>query len=68
LAGLARLFRFLDQLPEFARFPKLLVFGQWQFAAEKKIAKRVLVQDAMDFDAFIGLSEIDAVLFRAVAI
>jgi hypothetical protein len=34
---------FLDELPELTRLAELRVFRNWQFAAEKKIAKRVLV-------------------------
>jgi hypothetical protein len=36
-------FALLDQLPEFAGLAQLGVFGYRQFAAEKEIAKRVLV-------------------------
>src|SRR5947207_3374209 len=58
----------LDQFPELARFAELLIFRDRQFAAEKKITKRVLVQDAMDGDPFRRLGEIDPVIFGAIAV
>jgi hypothetical protein len=36
-------FALLDQLPKFAGFAQLGVFGHRQFASEKEIAKRILV-------------------------
>ncbi len=65
---LPRFFALLDQFPEFASLTKLGVFGYRQFAAEKEIAKRVLVQDAMDSDAFVGFGEINAIIFCAIAV
>src|SRR5437762_2640713 len=47
---------------------QLRIFRNRQFAAEKKVPKRVLVQNAMDGDAFIGLREINAIVLRPVAI
>src|ERR1700704_5844567 len=63
-----RSLRFFNQFPELARLSKRLILCHRQFAAEQEIAKRVLVQDAVYFDPFVGLREIDAVIFRAVAI
>src|SRR6476620_1460516 len=59
---------FLNQLPELARLAQLRVLGDRQFAAEEKIAKRVFVQNAMHFDAFLGLGEVNTVILRAIAI
>jgi len=64
----ARFFALFDQFPKFASLAKLGVFGYRQLAPEKEIAKRVLVQDSMDPDAFVSLGEIDAVIFRTIAI
>jgi hypothetical protein len=63
-SGFPRFFALLDQFPEFACFAELRIFGHWQFAPEKEIAKRVLVQNAMNPDAFVSLGEINAVIFR----
>src|SRR4029077_17296297 len=59
---------FLNQLPELSRFAQFRVLGNRQLAAEQKIAKRVFVQNAMHFDAFLGLGEINTVILRAIAI
>src|SRR2546423_9875506 len=56
----------LDQLPKFAVLPKLVVLRHGEFAAEKEIPKRVLVEDAMDPDAFRRSLEIDPVFLRAI--
>src|SRR5437870_5365320 len=61
-------FAFVDQFPKLAGFAELLIFRDWQFAAEQKIAKRVLVQNAVDGDAFRPFLEIDSVIFGAVAV
>jgi len=45
--GFARPLALLDQFPELARLPELIVFRHRQFAAEKKIPQRVFVQDAV---------------------
>ena len=63
-----RFLALFDQFPKLARFAELLIFRDRQFAAEKEIAKRVLVQDAVNSDAFRRLGEVDPVIFRAVAI
>src|SRR6266496_288792 len=65
---LPRLLTLLDQLPEFARLAQLRVFRNGQFAAKKEIEKRVLVQNAIDLDTFVGLREINTVIFRAITI
>src|SRR5438552_1021094 len=58
----------LDEFPKLRFFAQLRVFCNRQFGAEKKISKRVLVQDAMDFDALVGLCEINPVILRAITI
>jgi hypothetical protein len=63
-----RFLAFVDQFPELAGFAERLIFRSRQFAAEKEIAKRVLVQDAVNGDAFRRLREINPVIFRAIAI
>src|SRR5260221_3638232 len=65
-SGFARPFALLDQLPEFSRLPELIVLCHRQFAAEKKIAQRVLVQHAMQGHALGTALEINAVIFRPV--
>ena len=63
-----RLFAFVDQFPELASSAERLIFRAREFAAEKEIAKRVLVQDAVDGDAFRRLLEVNPVIFGAVAV
>src|SRR5205814_223584 len=55
---LSRFLALLDQFPELAGLAERLVFRSGKFAAEKEIAKRVLVQDTMDGDSFPHLLEI----------
>src|SRR6266403_126416 len=52
----------LDQLPKLAVLAELVVFRHREFASEKKITKRVLVQDAVDCDALRPPLEIDPVI------
>ena len=66
LSSFARALALLDQLPKFARLAQLIVFRHRQFAAEKEIAKCVLVQDAMDRDSFRAFFKINPVIFRAI--
>ena len=63
-----RFLALLDQLPELARFPEGLVFRDREFAAEKEIPKRILVQDAVDGDSFRPLLEINPVIFGAITV
>ena len=67
-SDILRRFAFVDQFPELARFAELLVFRDRKFAAEKEIAKRVLVQDAVDGDSFRRLCEVDPVILGAIAV
>src|SRR5215471_5173101 len=66
--GLRRPLAFLNQLPELACFAQLRVLGNRQLASEQKVTKRVFVQNAMHFDAFLGLGEINTIILRAIAI
>jgi hypothetical protein len=68
LLGLPRPLALLDQLPKLACLAQLRVLRHRQFAAEKEIPKRVLVQNAMDGDALVSFLEIDPVIFRPIAI
>lgn len=67
-SDILRRFAFVDQFPELARFAELLVFRDRKFAAEKEIAKRVLVQNAMDGDPFRPFFKVDPVIFRAITV
>src|SRR5213594_4971534 len=64
----SRFLALLDQFPELARFAELLIFRDRQFAPEKKIPKRVLVQDAVNGDPFRRLREVDPIIFGAITI
>ncbi len=58
----------LDQFPKLARLAKLRILRDRQFAPEKKIAHRVLMQNAMDRDSFDRLFEVNPVTFRPIPI
>ncbi len=65
---LPRLLALLDEFPELSIAPELIVFCQRQFAAEKKVPKRVLVQDSVHRDPLAGARKINPVIFRAITI
>src|SRR6202030_2515087 len=56
----------LDQFPKLAVLAELVVFRQREFAAEKEIPKRVLVQDAVNGDPLRPPFEVDPVILRAI--
>jgi hypothetical protein len=58
----------LNQLPKLARLAKLIVFCHRQFAAEKKIAKRVFVQNAMHGNPFVAFLEINTIILGPIPI
>ena len=65
---LPRFLSLLDKFPKLAGFAELLILRDREFAPKKEIAKRVLVQDAMHFDPFVSLGEVDPVIFGAITV
>jgi len=65
---LPRFLALLDQFPKLSRFAERLIFRHRQFAAKKKISKRVLVQNAMNLNPFLCLGEVNPVIFSAIAV